>query len=280
MLEVRTDDGRTLAVEEWAEPSGRPVVYLHGTPLSRLARHPDEEMFRRLGIRLITYDRPGFGESSPMRGRRIADAAADVAAIADALGLDRFRVFGVSGGGPHALACAALLPGRVERVAALACPAPIDADGLDWYAGLIEMNADEARAAAQGRDALEAHMKAEIAADLPSILPPIEQPILSRPEIRAMIGPAYAEAMRPGPDGAIDDTMALYGLPWGFDPAKITVPVYLWHGDLDTLVPAAHSRWLASRIPTATLRTDPGAGHAAHFDATPAMLDWLMSDSA
>jgi pimeloyl-ACP methyl ester carboxylesterase len=276
--EVITTDGRVLALEEWGDPSGRPVLYLHGTPLSRLARHPDDAMFRRRGIRLITYDRPGYGNSSPLRDRRVADAASDVAAIADFLGLRRFQVFGVSGGAPHALACAALLPGRVNRVAGLACPAPFDAVGLDWHVGLIEMNHAEAVAAAQGRDVLEAHVKATLAADLPALLPDIEQPVLSRPEIRAMISASYAEGMRPGLDGALDDTMALYALPWGFDLATITVPVYLWHGGLDTLVPATHSRWLAERIPGVVLVTAPDVGHAGHFDATPAMLDWLLSD--
>lgn len=277
MREVITNDGRVLAVEEWGDPSGRPVVYLHGTPLSRLARHPDDAMFERHGVRLITYDRPGYGNSSPLRGRRIVDAASDVAAIADLLGLRRFHVFGVSGGAPHALACAAQLPDRVIRVAGLACPAPFDADGLDWHAGLIEMNHAEAIAAVKGRDALEAHVKQTTVADLPAIMPAVEQPILSRPEIRAMISAAYAEGMRPGLDGSLDDTMALYGLPWGFDPATITVPVYLWHGELDTLVPAAHGRWLGERIPGAVLVTAPDVGHAGHFDATPAMLDWLLS---
>jgi pimeloyl-ACP methyl ester carboxylesterase len=279
MHEVITADGRVLAVEEWGDPSGRPVVYLHGTPLSRLARHPDDAMFQRHGIRLITYDRPGFGNSSPLLGRRIADAASDVAVMADFLGLRRFHVFGVSGGAPHALACAAALPARVIRVAGLACPAPIDAVGLDWHAGLIEMNHADALAAAKGRDVLEARVNAMVAADLPAILPEIDQPIVSRPEIRAMISAAYAEGMRPGLDGVLDDTMALYALPWGFDPATITVPVYLWHGALDTLVPAAHSRWLAERVPSVVLVTAPDVGHAGHFDATPAVLDWLMSDT-
>ena len=275
--EVITTGGQVLAVEEWGDPSGRPVVYLHGTPLSRLARHPDDAMFQRHGVRLITYDRPGYGGSSALPGRRVADAAADVAAIADFLGLRRFWAFGVSGGAPHALACAALLPDRVIRVAGLACPAPFDAVGLDWHAGLIEMNYADAVAAVKGRDVLEAHVRANLAADLPAILPEIEQPVLARPGIRAMLSTAYAEGMRPGLDGALDDTMALYALPWGFDPAAITVPAYLWHGELDTLVPATHSRWLAERIPGVTLVTAPDAGHAGHFDATPAMLDWLLS---
>lgn len=113
-------------------PDRTPVLYAHGTPMSRLARYPDENLFTELGIRLITYDRPGFGNSTPNPDRRVVDAAEDIAAIADALGLSRFPLFGVSGGGPHALAFAARHPDRVSRVATLASPAPCDAAGLDW----------------------------------------------------------------------------------------------------------------------------------------------------
>ena len=134
MHELITDDGRILAVEQWGDPTGIPVVYLHGTPMSRLARYPDDSLFHELGVRLITYDRPGFGGSTPRPGRRVVDAAADVATIAAALGLDRFAVFGVSGGVPHAMAVAARYPERVTRLGALASLAPRDAAGLDWTA--------------------------------------------------------------------------------------------------------------------------------------------------
>lgn len=277
MRKVITADGRTLAVQEWGVRDGTPVLYAHGTPMSRLARYPDDRLFTELGVRLITFDRPGFGNSTPHTGRRVVDAAEDMAAIADALGLDRFPVFGVSGGGPHALAFAAGFPERVSRVAALASTAPIDADGLDWTAGMMDGNRDSAAAARQGRAALEAHLLAEgETEDLTTLLPPAEQAVLARPEVKEMLSAAFAEAIRPGMAGWIDDELALYGLPWGFDPAIITAPVRLWHGDLDTVVPVTHSVWLAERIPTATLTRGPDAGHAGHFDATPSVVRWLV----
>ncbi|GLX24890.1 alpha/beta fold hydrolase [Streptomyces lavendulae] len=276
MREVILDNGRTLAVEEWGEAGGTPVVYLHGSPMSRLARHPDDSLFRELGVRLITYDRPGFGCSTPHEGRRVADAAADVAAVADALGLDRFAVFGVSGGGPHALACAAALPARVTRAAALASLAPRDADGLEWTAGMNEGNRRSAAAALSGRAAVVEHLANVGTAGLPP-LPEVEQEVLSRPDVSAMLGAAFAEAVRPGLDGWVDDVVALFGTGWGFDPAAVRVPVRLWHGGLDTLVPPSHGEWLAARIPGAALRLEAGAGHGGHFDATPAMLGWLAA---
>ncbi|MFF4457321.1 alpha/beta fold hydrolase [Streptomyces goshikiensis] len=277
MREVITNDRRTLAVEEWGEPAGIPVVYLHGSPMSRLARYPDESLFHELGVRLITYDRPGFGASTPRPGRRVVDAAADVAAVADALGLRRFAVFGVSGGGPHALAFAARHPERVTRVGALASLAPRDAAGLDWTAGMSEGNRRSAAVALSGRQAVTEHLANVGTANMPP-LPEIEQAVLSRPDISAMLGPAFAEAVRPGLDGWVDDVTALFGTEWGFDPADITVPARIWHGGLDTLVPPAHGEWLAARVPTSTLIRQADAGHGGHFDATPAMLAWLVGD--
>ncbi|MGW7349533.1 alpha/beta fold hydrolase [Streptomyces sp. NPDC054854] len=277
MRELITDDGRTLAVEEWGDPTGTPVVYLHGSPMSRLARYPDESLFHELGVRLITYDRPGFGGSTPKPGRRVIDAASDVAAITAALGLHRFAVFGVSGGGPHALAFAARYPERVTRLGALASLAPRDAAGLDWTAGMSEGNRHSAAVAVTGREAVTQHLANLGTANFPP-LPEIEQAVLSRPEISAMIGSAFAEAVRPGLDGWVDDVTALFGTDWGFDPADISVPARIWHGGLDTLVPPAHGEWLAARMPRATLIRQDDAGHGGHFDATPAMLTWLVGD--
>lgn len=273
-----TPDGRVLAVEEWGESDGTPVLYAHGTPMSRLARHPDRSLFTSLGVRLITYDRPGMGASTPNPGRRVGDAAADVLAIVDALQIDRLPVFGVSGGGPHALGFAATHPDRVTRVATMVSMAPCDAPGLEWTDGMMPGNRASSRPALTGREALAVHLAKAQAGVEPggNLLPQAEQEVLARPEVQEMIATAYAEALRPGIDGWVDDVMALYGLPWGFDPADISVPVMLWHGGTDTVVPAAHTAWLAERIPGAVLVIEPTAGHAGHFDATPDVLGWLL----
>jgi pimeloyl-ACP methyl ester carboxylesterase len=276
MLSVVTPDGRVLAVEAWGEPAGTPVLYLHGSPMSRLARFPDDGLFHELGIRLFTYDRPGYGNSTRMRGRRVVDAADDVVVIADKLGLDRVPVIGVSGGGPHALAAAARHPDRITRVGTLASPAPRDADGLLWTEGMMEDNVVEAAAAARGVAAVTEHMQRAGFATLPE-LPANEQAILNRPEIKQMLTTAYAEAIRPGLAGAADDSVALFGTSWGFDPADVRVPVRMWHGEQDHVVPVTHARWLAGRIPTAELTLQPDIGHVGHFDAQPAMLAWLVS---
>ncbi len=279
MRRVTTPDGRVLAVEEWGEPDGTPVLYAHGTPMSRLARHPDGSLFTDLGVRLITYDRPGMGASTPNLGRAVVDAAADMLAIVDALHVDRLPVFGVSGGGPHALAFAATHPERVSRVATMVSTAPCDAVGLEWTEGMMSGNQASSRAALTGREDLAVHLaKAEAEVEPGgNLLPPAEQEVLARPEVQEMIAAAYAEALRPGIDGWVDDVLALYGLPWGFDPADITVPVMLWHGGTDTVVPAAHTAWLAERIPDAESHIDPAAGHGGHFDATPGVLRWLLA---
>jgi len=275
MREVITDDGRTLAVEEWGVADGTPVVYVAGSPMGRLARYPDPGLFSELGVRLITYDRPGFGASTPLPGRRVADAAGDILAIAEALDLGRFPLFGVSGGGPHALAFAAAHPTRATRVATLAAIAPRDADGLDWTAGMMDANVGSAEAALRGREAVVERLTAAGTAERPA-LPAIEQAVLSRPEVRAMLDEAFAGAVRPGVGGWADDVMALFGTPWGFDPGMVMVPVRMWHGGADTTVPVAHAHWLAKRMPGAYVDIEPGAGHAGHFDATPEVLSWLV----
>jgi pimeloyl-ACP methyl ester carboxylesterase len=275
MREVVEPGGRVLAVEEWGVAGGTPVLYLHGSPMSRLARHPDDQLYERLGVRLITYDRPGFGRSTPHPGRQVADAAGDVVAILDDLELRRVPLIGVSGGGPHALAVAAVHPDRVTRVGVLASPAPRDAQDLDWLAGMMSANRLEAAAAAHGATAVAEHLRQKASAGLPE-LPANEQAILDRPEVRAMLTAAYAEAIRPGLDGAADDTVALFASPWGFDPAEVVRPVRIWHGEDDSVVPVSHARWLADRLPTADLVVQPGIGHVGHLDAQPATLAWLV----
>ncbi|MFF8381559.1 alpha/beta fold hydrolase [Streptomyces sp. NPDC015661] len=291
---VRTNDGRLLVAEEWGNPSGTPVVLLHGTPGTRLgtllpglaAQHP--------GFRFLAYDRPGYGESQRAPGRRVADAARDAAAVADAFGVERFAVVGRSGGGPHALACAALLPERVRAAAVLVGLAPPDAAGLDWQAGMTPFNVHEyglARAHLDGRDrgGLERDLAARAAVvrqdpvrlldDLRADLSRHDLPVVEDPRVRTVLLRTYQEALRVSHHGWLDDCLAFVG-PWGFDVSSVTSPVLLWHGLDDAFSPVAHTRWLADRIPGAEPVLVPDAGHFAAQLALPDVLRWLEGQGA
>lgn len=281
---VTAADGRRLAVETWGAPNGVPVFMLHGTPGSRRTPRPKHSVLYRQGIHLIGYDRPGYGDSDPLPGRNVAHAAADVAAIADHLGIAAFAVFGRSGGAPHALACAALLPYRVTRAAAFVSLAPRDAEGLDWYDGMTDSNVLGFRCAESGHRALAARLEPHAARirDDPASQFPFDDEDLPKPDrrvmadyaIRAMLVDSFAAAVKTSSLGWIDDTMA-FTAPWGFDPATVGCPVLLWHGDLDRFSPIAHTRWLAERIPRATLMIEEGAAHFGALNALPGILGWL-----
>ena len=196
---ITTSDGRTLAYCEWGDPAGLPVFSLHGTPGSRLSRHPDEDVYRQSGVRVITYDRPGYGASTRHPGRRVADASADVAAIADALGLQRFAVFGGSGGAPHSLACGALMPDRVTRCASVVGPAPFGDEGLSadqWFDGMVEGNVREFGWAIEGEHALRPELEREAPEIIASLESDSDTPLGADYSLSAQ----DLEALAPGPD--------------------------------------------------------------------------------
>jgi pimeloyl-ACP methyl ester carboxylesterase len=286
---VNAPDGREITAEVWGAPHGEPVFLLHGTPGSRFGPRPRVLVLHRLGIRLIAYDRPGYGGSDRLPGRRVIDAAEDVRAVADALGIDRFAVVGRSGGGPHALACAALLGERVTRVAVLVCLAPRNAEGLDWYAGMAASNVAEYTVAEAGRERLTARLEpyaAAIRADPASMIPSLdpELPVADRRVvadfgIRTMMMSNFAEAFKISGVGWIDDALAFIS-DWGFDPADIRVPVLLWHGALDVFSPVAHTLWLADRIRTARLVVEPAAAHFGAVAVLPEVLSWLLEGAS
>jgi pimeloyl-ACP methyl ester carboxylesterase len=275
--DIRLADGRTLhAYDTRAGASGSPTVvfWLHGSPN---IGSPPEPLFAAAeanGLRWVSYDRPGYGSSGPHDGRAVRSAAADVTAIADALGIGRFAVLGHSGGAPHALACAALAPGRVIAAAGVSGPAPFDADGLDWFAGWTPGIAAENRAAARGRAALEAHWAEAEPEDMGAFF--TEADIAALGGRWSWLAGVAGQAMEQGNEGFLEDTLAATR-PWGFQPAAIRVPVLLMHGAEDKMVPCAHGLWLAAHCPAAESRTVPGAGHITVLDSAPEALAWLAA---
>ncbi len=283
---VRTADGRQLSTQVYGDPDGRPVILLHGTPGSRLGPHPRSAVLHRMGVQLIAFDRPGYGESDRLEGRRVADVVADVEAIADLHDLEKFSVVGRSGGGPHALACAALLPERTARAAVLVGIAPHGADGLDWFDGMAQSNVVEFTAAVNSYAEIVAHTRevasavradpASLIARLHAELPDSDRRVVADRGIRSMLIKTYAEALRTSDYGWVDDAVAFCS-DWGFDPASITVPVLLWHGASDVFSPASHARWLADKIPSATVVVQAGAAHFGALDVLPDILRWLCA---
>lgn len=267
-LDISTADVRTLHAYD-SGSGDRAVMWHHGTPNIGAPPRPLFAAGDRLGIRFISYDRPGYGGSTPLPGRDIASAAADAAAVADALGVASFAVFGHSGGGSHALACAALLPGRVTAAVSISGLAPYIADGLDWFAGMGPGSEASLRAAAAGRAVKEAHEATESEPDfLPADWAALDGEW-------GWFGSVVGPAMAGGPAPLIDDDLA-YVDQWGCDPATITAPVLLIHGSDDLIVPSTHSEWLSRHIPKAQLRKAPGEGHISVLPAMAVQaMEWL-----
>jgi pimeloyl-ACP methyl ester carboxylesterase len=269
-----TADGRVLAFALWGDPEGFPVLALHGTPGCRLNRWPHEELYRELGVCYVTHDRAGYGRSERRRGRRVADEVEDVLVLADHLGSERFGVTGGSGGGPHALACAALLPDRVIRATCLVGVAPVGSPGLDvdsWVAGMDPENVKEFRWAQAGEETLTVELQREyalaverVAVDASKLLDGFElaesdRQALARPEMMQISRESIPELGVNGVWGWVDDDLA-FVRPWGFELAEITVPTLVWYGSGDVLVPEAHGQWLAAHVPGCIVKVD-GSGH-------------------
>ena len=266
-------DGRMLRVYDTGADgaTGRLAVFWHhGTPNVGAPPEPLFAAAARLGIRWVSYDRPGYGGSSPRPGRDVASAATDVSGIADALGIERFAVVGHSGGGPHALACGALLGERVLGVVSVAGMAPFGAEGLDWFAGMAASGEAALRAAAEGRAALEGYL--ESAEFDPDVFTPADHAALSG--AWSWLNSVVGAALEAGPGGMVDDDLA-YVAPWGFDPAGVIAPVLLLHGERDRMVPSSHGEWLAYRHPSAELRLCPDDGHISVLNDGAAALVWL-----
>lgn len=269
-IEVRAGGGRVLHAYDTGV-GGVAVMWHHGTPNIGAPPRPLFAAAGRLGVRFVSYDRPGYGGSTPVPGRSVGSAAVDAVVVADALGLSSFAVFGHSGGGSHALACAALLPERVTAAVGVASVAPFAADGLDWFAGMGPAGEALLRAAAAGRPAKEAQAATE---SMPDFLPADWAALEGD---WGWFGSVVEPAMAAGPGALIDDDLA-YVKAWGCDPATIAAPVLLVHGTADLVVPSAHSAWLAGRIGGAQLRLAPGEGHISVLPATAVgALEWLST---
>ena len=284
---VGTNDGRTLEVHEEGDPAGLPVIVHHGTPMAGIAYEPHVELAREQGIRLIGYDRPGYGPSTRAPGRRVADCVPDLTDIADALQLDHFATWGVSGGGPHALACAALCDERLTATASLAAVAPYDADGLAWLEGMGEDNHVEFGKVLEGEAALrsycegvagERHEPEELAQAIASLLGAEDRAVLTGRFAEYLIE-CERHGLASGVDGWVDDDFA-FAEPWGFEVSEIATPVLLLHGEDDRFVPVSHGRWLAERIPGVEARIDAADGHLTLLERRMREVnEWLLSHS-
>jgi len=282
---VKAADGRRLSVESLGARDGKPVFLFHGTPGAGIGPRPRGIVLHRLGIRLICYDRPGYGDSDRQRGRSVGHAAYDTADIADALGIETFSVVGRSGGGPHALACAALLGGRVKCAATLGSLAPIDAKRLQWYDGMAKSNirAYDPETEEGELELIAASMVEELRNDPESLLRSLgseldahDKEIVGDIALRRLIVETHARALMKSPAGWIDDVLALRS-PWGFEASSIRVPVKLWHGTDDVFSPISHARWLADEIRNGILEERSDTAHFASVQILPEILRWIVS---
>ena len=283
---VTAADGRRLAVHEAGDPDGRAVLAIYGTPMGGRIYESHAADARARGIRFVTFDRAGYGGSDACPDRSVADFAEDARVVAAALGIQRLAVWGISGGGPHALACAALLGDRVTAAASLAAPAPYGADGLDWLAGMGEDNIEEFSAALAGRDALEPILRrqaealaagspADLRREWQTLLTPVDAEALTS-DLAAFLHENIVAALEPGVEGWLDDDLA-FTRPWGFELAEITVPVQVWQGEHDRFVPPAHGRWLAERLPGADAYLSETDGHLTLLEhRVPEVHAWLL----
>ncbi len=276
-LQFDVPGGRRLAYADIGEPGWPAVFFFHGAPMSRLHLSYLEGEFLAQGVRVVSPDRPGYGRSSPQPGRSIADWPADVAALAAALGIDRFVVAGHSSGGPYAVACAALLPERV--VGGITLGGVTDMSWPEAWEGYIDTErrlmrmADEESAIAWCVERFGADGSGFLAASGIE-LPECDRALFTDEQAGPKLMAAIDEAFRQGVVGYAQDVL-VQGRPWPFDPGGIATPVHVIHGERDTLVPQAHSRRTSELIPGSTLRVLPAHGHITAVSQLPALASAL-----
>jgi pimeloyl-ACP methyl ester carboxylesterase len=286
-FKVATPDGRTL--DAYAEgPEGAvPLLFHNGTPSTGQLFRPFVEATSKRNLRMVSFSRAGYGSSTPGPGRSVADVATDVAAVLDHQGADRFYTLGWSGGGPHALACAALLPDRLIAAATVGGIAPYGVRGLDWLAGMGQENIAGFSAALAGEEPLRKLLAVvappfatvtgdDMAARLGNLVSEVDRSAITG-EAAAWLAEVFRESVRNGIEGWVEDELA-FVRPWGFDVGDIKVPVAVWQGAQDRFTPYAHGEWLASRIPGAHPHLLADQGHLSlGVDSFGLILDDLLA---
>jgi pimeloyl-ACP methyl ester carboxylesterase len=287
-VETRTisaGGGRELCVELAGEPDGKPILVHAGEPMSRLLYGGWIADAEQKGIRLIGYDRPGYGGSTAYPGHTVASGAQDVRAIAEALGHGRLGIWGISGGGPYALACAALLPDLAVAVGAVASLAPYGIEGFDYFAGMGELNVEgtklffsdpeaERRDLREGREEILAATPEQFAEQMEGLLSPVDAEALTG-DLARWLTETHKVAVSPGDQGWWDDGAA-HLASWGFDLRDIRVPVKIWHGRQDRMVPVQHGQWLAANVPGAEADISDRDGHLTMIGRIGEIHDWLL----
>jgi pimeloyl-ACP methyl ester carboxylesterase len=284
--ELGLPDGRHLTYCLYGPEDGEPVMFHFGTPGTRFLAQERINVIDGLGVRVLVADRAGYGGSTRLPGRSVADVAADVTALVDHLGWDRFAVWGGSGGAPHALACAAQLGDRVTRCASVVGPAPFDADRLEWFDGMSPGNVEEFTRAKSGEAAYRPLVE-QLARDGVAAVEAGSVPLSDDYQLPEADRVALAEQLKDpghlfrtrtayigGIDGWVDDCIA-FTRPWGFDLTRISAPVSVWYGPDDVLCPRGHADWLLSHIPGAEAHVLPG-GHIVDASSLQSVYRWLV----
>jgi pimeloyl-ACP methyl ester carboxylesterase len=284
---LRLGDGRRLDVWLAGPEDATPLVFHVGTPSAGIPFAPFVEALAARGLRYVSFSRPGYGSSARRPGRAVADVVPDTRAVLDSIGADRAWVVGWSGGGPHALACAALMPEQVLGTATIASIAPYPADGLDYLAGMGAENVEEFQAALAGPEPLIEFKErnwpifrkvtaSEVADSLGDLVDEVDYGSI-RDDFAAWMAAAFREALRESYWGWFDDDMA-FVKPWGFDQAAIPGSVHVWQGRHDRMVPFAHGEWLAAHVGHACPHLFDEHGHLTlALDAMPRILDELLA---
>jgi pimeloyl-ACP methyl ester carboxylesterase len=276
--DVPLSGGTTLRVRDFGPADAHAVVYHHGTPSCSLdvpagwGRQP-------VGLRIVTFDRPGYGASTTIPGRLVADAGEWSERIADALGIGRFALMGTSGGGPHAAAAAAVLTDRITRLCVSVGLGPVGLEGFDWRVGSPPETVAEMECAIRGEEASRAFIEEQMRKEDPLAewmdqVPASDREVLGRPEVAAEEAAVTEGAIGGGIEGWLEDDLAFFNRDWGVALGDVTADTLLVYGDADAFVPHRHGDAVMQAIGHGELVKVPGGGHYMR-DLEPAMLRWL-----